>query len=164
MVSMHVLCSVLYGRVKCCSSVLIHTAISPQFSDDEMRFIETPSYLLELSIYSSVTWKTLSDVLGHFKTNHSIDELLSKIVYVYIQTVTSSPGMHAWCYVLSAVVVCVMSGVVKCCSIVMCACVCAASSSHDGELILQLSSSCEWRSSCYKRGIHSSVKMCCVHL
>ena len=55
-------------------------AISHQFSDDKNRFLETVSYWLEHG--SSVTWKTLLDVLGHFETKHTVDELADKIVSV----------------------------------------------------------------------------------
>ena len=52
-------------------------AISHQCSDDRNRFLETLSYWLEHG--SSVTWKTLLDVLGHFET---VDDLTDKIVSV----------------------------------------------------------------------------------
>ena len=52
-------------------------SISHHFSDDRNRFLETLSYWLEHG--SSVTWKTLLDVLGHFETKHTIDELTDKI-------------------------------------------------------------------------------------
>ena len=55
-------------------------AISQQCSDDRNRFLETLSYWLEHG--SSVTWKTLLDVLGHFETKHTVDELTDKIVSV----------------------------------------------------------------------------------
>ena len=55
-------------------------AISHQFSDDKNRFLETLRYWLEHG--SSVTWKTLLDVLGHFETKHTVDELADKIVSV----------------------------------------------------------------------------------
>ena len=55
-------------------------AISHQFSDDRNRFLETLSYWLEHG--SSVTWKTLLDVLGHFETKHTVDELMAKVVSV----------------------------------------------------------------------------------
>ena len=55
-------------------------AISHQCSDDRNRFLETLSYWLEHG--SSVTWKTLLDVLGHFETKHTVDELTDKIVSV----------------------------------------------------------------------------------
>ena len=53
-------------------------AFSHQFGDDRNKFLETLSYWLEHG--SSVTWKTLLDVLGHFETKHNIDELTDKIV------------------------------------------------------------------------------------
>ena len=46
--------------------------------DNDDRYLETLSYWLEHG--SSVTWKTLLDVLGHFETKHTIDELTDKIV------------------------------------------------------------------------------------
>ena len=46
-------------------------------SDDD-SYLETLSYWLELG--SSVTWNTLLDVLGHFETKHTVDELTDKIV------------------------------------------------------------------------------------
>ena len=55
-------------------------AISHQFSDDKNRFLEMLRYWLEHG--SSVTWKTLLDVLGHFETKHTVDELTDKIVSV----------------------------------------------------------------------------------
>ena len=51
-----------------------------QFSNDDDPFLETLSYWLEHG--SSVTWKTLLDVLGHFETKHTVDELTNKIVSV----------------------------------------------------------------------------------
>ena len=51
-----------------------------QFSNDHDRYRETLSYCLEHG--SSVTWKTLLDVLGHFETWHTVDELTDKIVRV----------------------------------------------------------------------------------
>ena len=56
------------------------STISHQFSDDRNRFLETLSYWLEHG--SSVTWKTLLDVLGHFETKHTVDELTDTIVSV----------------------------------------------------------------------------------
>ena len=55
-------------------------AISHQCSDDRNRLLKTLSYWLEHG--SSVTWKTLLDVLGHFETKHTVDELTDKIVSV----------------------------------------------------------------------------------
>ena len=55
-------------------------AIPHQFSDDKNRFLETLRYWLEHG--SSVTWKTLLNVLGHFETKHTVDELADKIVSV----------------------------------------------------------------------------------
>ena len=51
-----------------------------QFSNDHDRYRETLSYCLEHG--SSVTWKTLLNVLGHFETKHTVDELTNKIVRV----------------------------------------------------------------------------------
>ena len=51
-----------------------------QFSNDHDRYRETLSYCLEHG--SSVTWKTLLDVLGHFETKRIVDELMDKIVLV----------------------------------------------------------------------------------
>ena len=51
-----------------------------QFSNDDDPYLETLSYWLEHG--SSVTWKTLLDVLGHFETKHTVDELTDKIVLV----------------------------------------------------------------------------------
>ena len=51
-----------------------------QFSNDDDRYLETLSYWLEH--VSSVTWKTLLDILGHFETWHTVDELTDKIVSV----------------------------------------------------------------------------------
>ena len=59
-------------------SVETLNAFSHQFSDDRNRFLETLNYWLKHG--SSVTWKTLLDVLGHFETKHTIDELTDKIV------------------------------------------------------------------------------------
>ena len=55
-------------------------AISHQCSDDRNKLLEILSYWLEHG--SSVTWKTLLDVLGHFETKHIVDELTSKIASV----------------------------------------------------------------------------------
>ena len=52
--------------------------LGQQFPNDGDRYLETLSYWLEHG--SSVTWKTLLDVLGHFETKHTIDELIDKIV------------------------------------------------------------------------------------
>ena len=78
-------------------------AFSHQFSDDRNRFLETLSYWLEHG--SSVTWKTLLDVLGHFETKHIIDELTNKIVsglggahQVSVQCCVLSEGA-VWCAV-----------------------------------------------------------------
>ena len=54
--------------------------LEQQFSNDDDRYLETLSYWLEHG--SSVTWKTLLDVLGHFETWHTVDELTGKIVSV----------------------------------------------------------------------------------
>ena len=51
-----------------------------QFPNDDDRYLETLSYWLEYG--SSVTWQTLLDVLGHFETKHTVDELTDKIVSV----------------------------------------------------------------------------------
>ena len=78
-------------------------AFSHQFSDDRNRFLETLSYWLEHG--SSVTWKTLLDVLGHYETKHTIDELMDKIVsevggadQVSVQCCVLSEGA-VWCAV-----------------------------------------------------------------
>ena len=78
-------------------------AFSHEFSDDRNRFLETLSCWLEHG--SSVTWKTLLDVLGHFETKHSIDELTDKIVselggahQVSVQCCVLSEGA-VWCAV-----------------------------------------------------------------
>ena len=54
--------------------------LGQQFSNEDDRYLETLSYWLEHG--SSVTWKTLLDVLGHFETKHTVDELTAKIVSV----------------------------------------------------------------------------------
>ena len=57
--------------------------LGQQFSNDDDRYdcyLETLSYWLEHG--SSVTWKTLLDVLGHFETKHTVDELTDKILSV----------------------------------------------------------------------------------
>ena len=51
-----------------------------QFTSEDDRYLETLSYWLEHG--SRVTWKTLLDVLGHFETKHTVDELTDKIVSV----------------------------------------------------------------------------------
>ena len=56
------------------------SAISHQCTDDQNRFLKTLSCWLERG--SSVTWKTLLDVLGHFETKHTVDELTTMIVSV----------------------------------------------------------------------------------
>ena len=55
-------------------------AVGQQFTSEDDRYLETLSYWLEHG--SSVTWKTLLDVLGHFETKHTVDELTDKIVPV----------------------------------------------------------------------------------
>ena len=54
--------------------------LQQQFSNDDDCYLETLSHWLEHG--SSVTWKTLLDVLGHFETKHTVDELTDKIVQV----------------------------------------------------------------------------------
>ena len=54
--------------------------LGKHFSNDDDCYLETLSYWLEHG--SSVTWKTLLDVLGHFETWHTVDELAGKIVSV----------------------------------------------------------------------------------
>ena len=54
--------------------------IGQQFTSEEDCYLETLSYWLEHG--SSVTWTTLLDVLGHFETKHTVDELTDKIVSV----------------------------------------------------------------------------------
>ena len=51
-----------------------------QFPSEDDCYLETLSYWLEHG--SSVTWKTLLDVSGHFETKHTVDELMDKIVSV----------------------------------------------------------------------------------
>ena len=51
-----------------------------QYSNDDDPYLETLSYWLEHGC--SVTWKSLFDVLGHFETKHTVDELTDKIVSV----------------------------------------------------------------------------------
>ena len=52
-----------------------------QFSNADDAYLETLSYWLKHG--SSVTWKTMLDVLGLFETKHTVDELPSKIVSVF---------------------------------------------------------------------------------
>ena len=54
--------------------------LGQKFPNDDDRYLETLSYWLEHG--SSVTWKTLLDVLGHFETKHTVDELMAKIVSI----------------------------------------------------------------------------------
>ena len=54
--------------------------LGKEFPNDDDCYLETLSYWLEHG--SSVTWKTLLDVLGHFETWHTVDELTGKIVSV----------------------------------------------------------------------------------
>ena len=54
--------------------------LGKQFPSDNKCYLETLSYWLKHG--SSVTWKTLLDVLGHFETKHTVDELTDKIVSV----------------------------------------------------------------------------------
>ena len=127
-------------------------AFSHQFSDDRNRFLETLSYWLEHGC--SVTWKTLLDVLGHFETKHTIDELTDKIVselggahQVSVQCCVLSEGA-VWC-----------AGwrrqVLLSCHVCLCLC-CLLLLLSDGscewslQTCLQFCSSCEWRSSCYR--------------
>ena len=79
--------------------------LGEKFPDDEDRYLETLSYWLEHG--TSVTWKTLLDVLGHFETKHTIDELTDKIVselggahQVSVQCCVLSEGA-VWCAVWS---------------------------------------------------------------
>ena len=51
-----------------------------QFLNEDDRYLETLSHWLEHG--SSVTWKTLPDVFGHYETKHNVDELTAKIVSV----------------------------------------------------------------------------------
>ena len=51
-----------------------------EFTNEDDPYLETLNYCLEHG--SSVTWKTLLDVLGHFETKHTMDELTAKIVSV----------------------------------------------------------------------------------
>ena len=77
--------------------------LGQQFPNDDNRYLETLSYWLEHG--SSVTWKNLLDVLGHFETKHTIDELTDKIVselggahQVSVQCCVLSEGAM-WCAV-----------------------------------------------------------------
>ena len=54
--------------------------LGQKFPNDDDRCLETLSYWLEHG--SNVTWKTMLDVLGHFETKHTVDELTGKIVSV----------------------------------------------------------------------------------
>ena len=54
--------------------------LGEHFSNDDDCHLETMSYWLEHG--SSVTWKSLLNVLGHFETKHTVDELTDKIVSV----------------------------------------------------------------------------------
>ena len=54
--------------------------VGQQFTSEDDCYLETLSYWLEHG--SSVTWKTLLDVLGCFETKHTVDELMDKIVSV----------------------------------------------------------------------------------
>ena len=54
--------------------------VGQQFTSEDDCYLETLSYWLEHG--SSVAWKTLLDVLGHFETKHTVDELMDKIVSV----------------------------------------------------------------------------------
>ena len=52
-----------------------------QFSNDDDHYLEILSFWLKHG--SSVTWKTLLDVLGHFETKHTVDEVMDKILSVF---------------------------------------------------------------------------------
>ena len=54
--------------------------LGKQFPNDNKCYLEPLCYWLEHG--SSVTWKTLLDVLGRFETWHTVDELTGKIVSV----------------------------------------------------------------------------------
>ena len=54
--------------------------VGQQLTNEDDCYLETLSYWLEHG--SSVTWKTLLDVLGCFETKHTVDELTDKIVPV----------------------------------------------------------------------------------
>ena len=125
-------------------------AFSHEFSDDRNRFLETLSYWLEHG--SSVTWKTLLDVLGHFETKLTIDELTDKIVselggadQVSVQCCVLSEGA-VWCAVWRR-------QVLLSCHVCLCLC-CLLLLLSDGscewslQTCYQFCSSCEWRSSC----------------
>ena len=60
------------------------------FTSEDDCYLETLSYWLEHG--SSVTWKTLLDVLGHFETKHTVDELTGKIVSV----LGGGPQVSVW--------------------------------------------------------------------
>ena len=53
------------------------------------------SYWLEHG--SSVTWKTLLDVLSHSETKHTVDKLAEKIM----SALGGGHQVSVWCYVLS---------------------------------------------------------------
>ena len=57
-----------------------HQEENGQFSNEDDSYLVALSYWLEHG--SSVTWKTLLDVLGRFETKHTVDELTAKIVSV----------------------------------------------------------------------------------
>ena len=54
--------------------------VGQQFTSEDDCYLETLSYWLEHG--SSVTWKTLLDVLGHFETKHTVDGLTDEIASV----------------------------------------------------------------------------------
>ena len=88
-----------------------------QYSNNDDRYLETLSYWLEHG--SSATWKTLLDVLGHFETKHTIDDLSDRIV-------SEVRGANK----VRVQVLCgeqlVLEEAIKCCSPVTCASGCAA--------------------------------------
>ena len=63
-------------------SIGVHLGIEKstlhQFANKDYPYLETLSYWLEHD--SSVTWKTLLDVLSHSETKHTVDKLADKIV------------------------------------------------------------------------------------
>ena len=96
-----------------------------EFLNDDERYLETLSYWLENG--SSVTWKTLLDVLGDIETKHTIDDLTDKI----FSKLGGAHQVSVQVFLCRVKVLCgVLSGGGKCCSGVMCACICAVSSSQ----------------------------------
>ena len=77
--------------------------LEQQFSNEDDRYLKILSYWLKHD--SSVTWKTLFDVLGHFETKNAVDELADKIVsalgrghQVSVQVLFACLSMKVLCY------------------------------------------------------------------